>query len=272
MRTHRLTHEEKIIRYLSCSLCDFRSPFEKALTIHRLRVHDGYCCTKCESRFTSSCALKKHKLIHTELECKECNFVAPAKRDITVHYNNMHEGMKCIKCYHRFPVLGQLYRHQLKHKELECKMCNHIARFETDSVKHMIMVHNRCNCSNKKSSVHLNRHVSKKCFNCDFEGFKKQLKGHKKGHQGSNLSKENKNVLDKIKTLRQILISQPLGRKDMQTTYNQKTEMEAVSAKTYSLEFRCDICEFKTLQSNLLLQHVKVHTNNYKTENARINT
>ena len=270
MKTHRLTHEEKIIKYLTCSLCDFRSPFEKALSIHRLRVHDGYCCNKCESRFTSSYALKQHKLIHTELECKECNFVAPAKRDIIVHYKDIHKGMKCLKCENRFPVLSQFYRHQLKHKELECKMCDHIARLETDYVKHMIMVHNQCNCNNKKSTKHLDYHVLRKCVNCDFKGFNKQLKAHEKGHQIPNRSQENRNVLDKIKTLRNILITQPLGRKDNPKTYSRKTEIEVISAETESLEFGCDICEFKTVQPNLLLQHVKVHTKNYETENANI--
>ena len=64
---------------MSCLLCDFKSTFEKGVDAHRIRVHIGYACEKCETKFTSTTALNRHKLEHDKLECMNCKFVAPTK-------------------------------------------------------------------------------------------------------------------------------------------------------------------------------------------------
>ena len=51
----------------------------------------------------------------------------------------------------------------------------------------------------------------------------------------------------------------------------------AITATTYAektidlFEFWCDICQFKTSQSNSLLQNVKFHNMNFESDNASIN-
>ena len=112
MRRHWLKND---IKYQPCDLCDFKSPFEKAFNIHRLRVHEGYSCEKCESVFTNASSLNIHILDHTNLECKECKFIVSTRKQFINHSKFIHKGIKCKMCDLWFTVFRSLYHHELKH-------------------------------------------------------------------------------------------------------------------------------------------------------------
>ena len=197
MRRQRL---KNYIKYQSCDLCDFKSPFEKAFNIHRLRVHEGYSCEKCESVFTNASNLNIHILDHINLECKECKFIASTRNQFMNHSKSIHEGIKCKMCDFRFTVFRSLYHHELKHKEHECTICNFVAKVDKDLPVHLRKVHKQCKCKNKDCPKHAHRH-DLKCGKCDFEGTKPNLKDYEKKNQYPNSSRENKSLLDKVKAL-----------------------------------------------------------------------
>ena len=267
MRSHRLKHE---IKYITCALCDFRSTFEKAFNIHRLRVHEGYSCEKCKHVFTNASNLNIHISDHTNLECKECKFVAPTRTDFKNHSKSTHEGMKCKMCDHRFKVFKSLYRHELKHKELECKLCNVVVKFEKDFPTHLRNIHKQCKCKNKDSPTHVHRHDLKKCGKCDFEGTKPNMKVHEKKHKKvKSLRKRFKSKKHKAHTADPINLP-IMFLKNKESEINSKTTLGEKATDLF--EFRCDICEFKTSQPNSLLQHVIFHNMNFETENASVDT
>ena len=186
LRIHRSTHN---IKYVSCLLCDFKSTFEKAVYTHRLRVHVGYTCEKCLTKFTSTTALNSHKLEHDKLECTECNFAAGTKSKLLTHSMAIHEGIKCTLCDIRFTAFRELNRHKHKHKELECKLCNFIAKFRTDFVSHM-------------RKEHIQR--LRKCSKVELEGFSEQLKAHGSEHQQPKVSKVEEHLLNKAEGIRKL--------------------------------------------------------------------
>ena len=98
----------------------------------------------------------------------ECKFVAPTKSNFWTRSIFIHEGIKCTICEIRFSAFRELYKHKRKHKELQCKLCNCIAKFEKDFVSLVRKVHNQ---------------RLRQCSICELKGFSEQLKAHEKKHQ-----------------------------------------------------------------------------------------
>ena len=225
MRIHRSTHN---IKYVSCLLCDFKSTFEKAVDTHRLRVHVGYTCEKCDTKFTSTTALNSHKLDHDKLECVECKFAAGTQSKLLTHSMAIHEGIKCTLCDIRFTEFRELNRHKHKHKELECKLCNFIAKFRTDFVSHM-----------RKEHIQRLRKSSK----VELEGFSEQLKACGSEHQQLIVSKVEEHLLDKAEGIRKMVETD----KNTPITFVKKVDTKSNLDKFRNeieialFEFGCDI-------------------------------
>ena len=82
----------------SCDKCDYKTPFEKYMRLHKSRVHEErkFHCTVCERKFSSKSNLKRHiDCVHTEAEhlrypCDVCDKTFSTKGNLKHHYEKAH--------------------------------------------------------------------------------------------------------------------------------------------------------------------------------------
>ena len=158
---HRKTHEHQS---LFCTLCDFKTSFEKSLDVHKIRVHNGYGCEICDRKFTTNNSLRQHQLNnHEPIKCENCEFIASTRKNMLVHNKSCYLALRCYVCNRRFLKLNALNKHKLRHEELKCNVCGVYWLKKKDLEKHNAF-----------------KHIFRKCENCDFEGANKQINAHHK--------------------------------------------------------------------------------------------
>ena len=89
----------------SCDHCKYKTDFKAYLDHHKKRIHMSQpglwmcmtgTCRGNPSSFINHHQLKKHSLIHEEVECPECKKSFGAKRNMKRHVENVHKAQNDI--------------------------------------------------------------------------------------------------------------------------------------------------------------------------------
>ena len=279
---------------LLCTICDFKSPWEKSLNIHIVRLHKGYQCDKCERKFTNSTSLRHHNKTHDNLECKSCEFIATRTSEIQEHAKAHNI---CEVCKRRFWHMNALNRHKRRHTELACNLCDFIAidkrhlknhifakhtiekcyQCEFQGVNRQIMAHQKnrhmirptfscifCNFVSKQK-IYLKTHVITQhtvttCNICTFQGDRKQLKDHKKYSKRCKRGMKNKNTSTPNNV--------SLLKTEKKSDFSHKVECDTClvpfspflfEAHTNSCFYCCPKCPYKTKTIFGLNNHLESH-------------
>ena len=124
---------------LSCHLCNklFTTKENKnkhARTQHGNELGIGYTCEDCNRLFQSKIALKYHKeVVHEEEKhtyaCEVCKQQFKTKHSVGVHKRSVHnkKSFYCRKCFVKFNVQSNLWRHYRTVHGLELKKNEHAA-------------------------------------------------------------------------------------------------------------------------------------------------
>ena len=118
-----------------CKECPFEAKI-RTLYQHINTVHKGirFSCKECEYTTTQASHLKahvkhRHSFDFETFDCTQCNYKAQSKRDITLHTEVIHIGVKlpCDRCDYVGSSAGALKLHKNKHKgkNFKCKVCDY---------------------------------------------------------------------------------------------------------------------------------------------------
>ncbi len=207
-----------------CTWCGKTYKFRHSLRIHVQSVHEGtklkwkpFECPNCAKRFITKKEFQKHmadfgnQMIceRQSVECCVCGFTFWNKETLRKHYKT-HSHFKvfeCRRCDAKFPLLGRLRDHTLRHigtRDHQCPLCGKMFKSKNEVNSHMNGVHAKerkfpCNLCQKafktrdclnthKKFVHEKRTKSFKCELCPNVAFQyrttllKHMEKHKMEH------------------------------------------------------------------------------------------
>ena len=224
---------------IKCELCNFKARRGSDIQNHRLVHHEGfrYKCPVCSFKATSTYILKTHtRLTHLKLICSQCDEVCDGEKKLSEHKLEIHEGrmVNCPDCN---------FKSYIK-KEMKLHMTKNHPKLKTTTPQQIY----KCSICEFTSTVVgvLNCHVRKhyrKFASCDKCYFKTQQKGNMKIHK----------VLNHILSERfdKFLLNLGNSHKKLLKKHN----LDLCS----TLQFRCNICQFKVIS----VQELKTHQRNH---------
>lgn len=127
----KMYRKDNLIRHLQlhtlelpyqCKICPYKGRFPESLKMH-MCSHTGqkpFSCDKCQLRFLTRSNLNRHLLTHNKhkpFKCTECCRGFYTKRDMILHFNSDHVGLKnfeCKVCGYKYSTRKALMRHELR--------------------------------------------------------------------------------------------------------------------------------------------------------------
>ena len=255
---HIDTYHEDVDLGLMCGVCEKSFKMDHNLDQHMREVHSDitYECGLCISKFTRQSNLNHHyKIVHDTainslyvnddptifeyFECTFCDFISREKRTVVHHEKFVHkkdelEKLSCQLCPFTTYEKKTLNRHEkIVHKESDikysCIFCNFTTKWKGNLKSHT-------------NNLHAPRPEMFRCDECDYESnHTRNLKRHVKSVHSIKLKCKYCNY--QAKTIKKI-------RSHMQTVHgNKKKQAHSV--------FKCDRCEYRTLDEHMYLVHSK---------------
>ncbi|CAB3379118.1 Hypothetical predicted protein [Cloeon dipterum] len=263
-------HKPKIFK---CDRCDKKFGSKKLVNIHYKQYHTFYRCTSCGQDVThaykqyhrkpsvcSKCELSFECLGLNQLHwksckqtarfsCKECEKTYSSKRKLNCHVNKVHSKSVIYRCDHcvqiKYYDKNSIMVHmQSKHfpKTIKCDECERLYSTEYFLKVHKNMWHKYVRCAEcaqeiRRQNMPIHR-TSKTCRRCECK------------FKCSGLFEKHKKSCGET-----ALFSCKVCGKAFNKRCNLNTHLRRVNHK--SVIFRCDHCNFSTLNKNLMERHIQ---------------
>ena len=167
------------VRVIHCKMCTETFSTVKDLNRHHREDHGIVGCEQCDKQFTSQSSLDKHVYTHGDLKhvCELCSKKFPFASRLEQHskVHTTHKLSCPVKsCKKEFKNIGDLNRHEKKHKKggwFKCTHCDYCNKDKRNTSSHM-RTHQKedeaqfeCDKCHKKMrfSTQFRRHREKGC-------------------------------------------------------------------------------------------------------------
>ena len=265
----KLIHRDK--RY-KCDICHVES---KSVTFHKIHmrshlpVEEQFKCDKCDTfvtnnqyKLTNHIKTNHSDLKNVHLECTVCRKEFTSHADHRTHMRENHKGkgvrIACTFCSEDFSDIWTWKMHLLR-SHYQCHKCNEKFDTEESILSHMKDEHNdeyKCNQCSKQyfERKHLIRHVktihenirAKKRYPCQSCEYVASIPSQLKYHM------EHKHI-------KSVMYSCDICNYKSSWKRDFTRHMTFVHDKGNLPLQTCDICEFSTVNPNVLKQHMAVH-------------